>query len=69
MRNVGRIVHGIPDLDYTPTVEIKENRAVVRMIVFTEWGGLSEQRVEVSRGFPYEILSWIEKTKLYFYSE
>jgi hypothetical protein len=68
LRSVRRVSEGIGDLDYTPTVEMKEKTAIVRMIVFSEWGGFSELRVEVSRAFPHEILNWKEKTRLYFNS-
>ncbi len=68
LRNVERVVEGIPELNYTPKVEMREDRAIVRMIVFSEWGGFSELRVVISRDFPHEILNWREKTRLFFYS-
>jgi hypothetical protein len=66
LRNVKNVKEGIPGLDYTPTVEMRANRAIVRMIVFSEWGGFSELRVVISREFPHEILSWKSKSRLYF---
>ena len=68
IQQVRRVQERIPRLDYTPTVEMEEDRAIVRLMVFSEWGGFSELRVEVSRAFPHDMLSWREASRLYFNS-
>jgi hypothetical protein len=65
LRNLERVVEGIPELDYTPTVEMRAKKAIVHMIVFSEWGGFSELRFVINREFPHKTrLS--SKTRLYF---
>jgi len=60
----------LPRLDYTTTVAMEEDRAIVRLMVFSEsgWGGFSELRVEVSSTFPYTMLDCWAASRLYFNS-
>lgn len=58
----------IPRLDYTPTVILKDQSAIVRYVVFSEWGGFSEVRVTVKRGFPHSILHSWSKTRIRYWS-
>jgi len=45
-------------LDLEPTVELKEDVAVVRFVTFTKWGGFSEVVYTISREFPHRIVDW-----------
>jgi len=61
---IEREMEKISSLDYTPTVTLTEDAAVVRLIVFSKWGGFSEVKATVSREFPHEILKWKERVKI-----
>jgi hypothetical protein len=47
-------------IDYTPSVELTADVAIVRIIKYSEWEGFVEIVAEISRDFPHEIISWEE---------
>jgi hypothetical protein len=42
-------------VDPTPLVTINPKQAIVRVVVFTKWGGLIERKYFISLQFPYKI--------------
>lgn len=58
----------IPGLNYTPAVVMKDEYAIVRFIVFSQWGGFQEVTTTIKRTFPHEILEWKQKNRIFYYS-
>ncbi len=58
----------IPRLNYTPAVVMKDEFAIVRFIVFTQWGGFQEITATIKRAFPHEIVNWKQKNQIFYYS-
>lgn len=49
-------------IDPTPSFLIEEEQAIVRVVVFTKWGGFIERRYYINRQFPHEIKKIKAKT-------
>lgn len=53
-------------LNLTPTVALEEDRAIVRVVTFTKWGGFIAETYTIDRNFPHKILD-IERETLVEY--
>jgi hypothetical protein len=51
------IVQLAKGLDFTPSVELKEDKAIVKVVLFTKWGGFKEMAYVISQNFPHKILN------------
>ena len=40
------------ELDYTPRVEINDDTAITRLLLFTKWGGFFELKTRINRDKP-----------------
>lgn len=49
-------------LDLNPIIEFGEETVVVRLVVFTKWGGFEQHQYEISRNFPHHIISEMVET-------
>jgi hypothetical protein len=63
---IKRVEKRISSLDYTPRVTLTAGHAIVRVIVFTKWGGFKELTVRIDRDFPHEILQYEEDTQIWY---
>ena len=54
-------IEEVRKLNFEPEVDIREDKAVVRMVFFTKWGGFIEGKYIVKKTFPHKIIE--EKTK------
>jgi hypothetical protein len=43
-------------IDFRPTVELKEDKAVVKIVLFSKWSGFSEVLFTLSQDFPHELI-------------
>jgi len=50
-----RFMKQFPLVDPTPSVTINPKQAIVRVVVFTKWGGLIERKYFIGLQFPYKI--------------
>ena len=49
-------------LDFRPIVELEDNTAIVKIVIFTKWGGFIQESYTISRDFPHRILERESKT-------
>jgi hypothetical protein len=50
------------ELDLEPRVELSGDVAVVRVVVFSKWGGFREETYTINQDFPHAILDYETKT-------
>ena len=50
------------ELDLKPRIELRDDVAVVRVVVFTKWGGFREETYTISQDFPHTILDYETET-------
>jgi hypothetical protein len=50
------------ELDLKPRIALRDDVAVVRVVVFTKWGGFREETYTISQDFPHTILDYETKT-------
>lgn len=55
-------------LDLRPVVEFQDNAAVVKIVIFTEWGGFIQKSYTISRDFPHKVIKEESKTLLEYRS-
>ncbi|TFH32833.1 MAG: hypothetical protein E4G99_12280 [Anaerolineales bacterium] len=65
---IKRVESKISELNYTPSVVMEDENAVVRFIVFTQWGGFMEVIASIKRSFPHEIVDWKQRTRILYFS-
>jgi hypothetical protein len=53
-------------LDLAPTVAIGEDTVLVRVVIFTKWGGFIEEKYTLERNFPHSVLQ-VESDTLMVY--
>lgn len=51
-------------LDLAPSVEFRDNHAIVKVVVFTKWGGFQRRTFTFNRKFPHRILDETRETLL-----
>lgn len=51
-------------LDFTPRVTFTKEKATVRVVTFTKWGGFAEIKYTITREFPHHIVDWEVNTLL-----
>jgi hypothetical protein len=44
------------DLEFAPIIELKEESVIVKIVVFTKWGGFIRESYTISRKFPHKII-------------
>lgn len=49
-------VERIRKIDFEPKIKIKADKAVVRLVFFTKWGGFIEVKYVVKKTFPHKII-------------
>ncbi len=52
------------ELDLKPTVELKEDKAIVKVVLSSKWGGFTESLFTFSRTFPHELIDAEIKTRI-----
>jgi len=50
-----RLIREAQLVDPTPSVTIDAKQAIVRIVIFTKWGGFIERKYHISPQFPYKI--------------
>lgn len=63
-----RLQSKINGLDYTPTVVMDDDHAIVRLITFSDRGGFRELTVTIQRTFPHEIVKWKKRLKIFTFT-
>ena len=53
-------------LKLKPRIEFSADRVLVRVVIFTSWGGFIQKSYSISRNFPHKILQEEEKTLVYY---
>ena len=53
-------------LDVVPIVDVGAQTVLVRIVVFTKWGGFIENTYTISRSFPYTILGEESRTLVHY---
>jgi hypothetical protein len=52
----------IPQLDYSPKIDIQGNIVNIKVIAFTKWGGFIQEESNISRQFPHTVTEVENKT-------
>lgn len=53
-------------LKLKPRIKFSADRVLVRVVIFTKWGGFIRRSYSISRNFPHKILQEEEKTLVYY---
>lgn len=55
-------VRSLDPLDLQPVVAFENNTVIVKVVIFTKWGGVIQKSYTISRDFPHRILEVESKT-------
>lgn len=59
----------VKKLNLEPEIEIKENVVIVKVVIFTQWGGLIQESYTLARQFPHSVLDIKNKILFGYNSE
>ncbi len=54
-------------LSIEPVVELGKDAAIVRIVIFTKWGGFIELKYELARNFPHQLMGEWEQALVPYY--